>query len=334
MNPPSLAMTWNNTGGTGNGITWDTTTNQNFVNGGGPSTFHIGDTVTFNDTNNNHYAVTVSGTVSPASLTVNNSSGNYTFSGTGHIAGATSLTKSGASTLTLATANTYSGGTTINAGTIIAAAPTALGTGSVTIHAGALLQLQSNLTQAVTLPALQLDGAPNAWSATVDLTNNKLIVEDATNHAATLATLQNQVLFGSSHTTGILSTALPANTALAVLDNAVTGFTTFGSVPVDANAILLAPELLGDANADGKVDLNDLNAVLNNLGNPTPNWTSGNFDNAPTIDLTDLNDVLNNLGQTFANPNFAVSQSTPEPSTAMLLISAAAIPLLRRRCKA
>jgi autotransporter-associated beta strand protein len=333
--PAFFAMTWNNTGATGNGITWDTTTNQNFVNGGGPSTFHIGDTVTFNDTNNNHYAVTVSGTVSPASLTVNNSSGNYTFSGTGHIAGTTSLTKSGTSTLTLTTANTYSGGTIINAGAIIAAAPTALGTGSVTIHTGATLQLQSNLAQAVTLPALQLDGAPNAWSATVDITNNKLIVEDAANHTATLATLQNQVLFGLSNSAGILSTALPANTALAVLDNAVTQFKTFGTIPVDANSILIAPELIGDANADGTVDLNDLTTVLNNLGSPTPNWTSGNFDHAPTIDLTDLNDVLNNFGQSFSSPTLAASpppaQPTPEPTTGLLLISAVAIPLLRRR---
>jgi autotransporter-associated beta strand protein len=332
--PAFFAMTWDNAGATGNGITWDTTTNQNFVNGGGPSTFHIGDTVTFNDTNNNHYAVTVSGTVSPASITVNNSAGNYTFSGAGQIAGTTSLTKSGSSTLTLATANTYSGGTIINAGKVIAATPTALGTGSVTIHAGAVLQLQSALTRAVALPALQLDGSSNPWSATVDITNDKLIVEDATTHAATLATLQNQVYFGRANSTGILSTALPANTAIAVIDNAVTRFTTFGNVAVDPNAILVAPELLGDANVDGQVDVPDLQTVLNNLGNTNSNWTSGNFNGALTIDLTDLNDVLNNLGQTFAGATFSAPQPTPEPTTSILLMSTVMIPLLRRRNRA
>ena len=332
--PAFFAMTWNNAGATGDGITWNTVGSQNFLNGAGASTFHIGDTVTFNDSNNGHYAVTVSGTVTPASLTVNNSAGNYTFSGTGQISGTTSLTKSGTAALTISTPNTYTGGTIVNGGTLIAASPTALGTGGITVHSGATLQLQASLTQAVTVPSLQLDGSINAWLASVDITNNKLIVEDAITHAGTLATLQNQVVYGLSHGTGILSTALPANTAIAVLDNAVTQFPSFGGVAVDGNAILVAPELLGDANIDGKVDLNDLNIVLNNLGNANANWTSGNFDGAATIDLNDLNDVLNNLGLTFGSPTFSqealATQSAPEPATLTLLVSAVGLPLLRR----
>ena len=332
--PAFFAMTWNNTGASGDGITWNTVGSQNFANGGGPSAFHIGDTVTFNDANNGHYAVSISGTVSPVSLTVNNSAANYTFSGTGQISGTTSLTKSGTAALIISTANTYTGGTIVNAGTLIVANPTALGTGGIAIHIGGTLQLQSSFAQAVTVPSLQLDGSTNAWSAAVDITNNKLIIEDAITHAGTLATVQNQVAFGASHATGIISTALPAGTAIAVLDNAVTQFTSFGGVAVDANAILVAPELLGDANVDGKVDLNDLNIVLNNLGTANINWTSGNFDGAATIDLNDLNDVLNNLGQTFANPTSTeqalAAQAAPEPASLTLLASAVALPLFRR----
>ncbi len=65
-----------------------------------------------------------------------------------------------------------------------------------------------------------------------------------------------------------------------------------------ANTQLSGTPLIGDANLDGKVDLNDLNIILNNLGQATGDWTKGNFDGAATIDLTDLNDVLNNLGTT------------------------------------
>jgi hypothetical protein len=96
------------------------------------------------------------------------------------------------------------------------------------------------------------------------------------------------------------------------------------------------PALLGDANADGKVDLNDLNTILNNLGQSTPNWTAGNFDGAATIDLTDLNDVLNNLGTTHANASAQITVSpisTPEPTTFALLSTAFALSLARRRSR-
>ena len=88
--------------------------------------------------------------------------------------------------------------------------------------------------------------------------------------------------------------------------------------------------LIGDANDDGKVDLTDLNTVLNNLGTTQSSWNKGNFDGAATIDLTDLNDVLNNLGTSFPSggavqPNAAAA---PEPATLALLAFA---PLLLNR---
>ena len=326
--PAFFAMTWGSTGATGDGVTWATAGSANFVNGTGASTFHIGDTVTFNDSNSGHYGVTISGSVSPMGLTVNNSAGNYVFAGSGSIIGGTGLTKSGNGSLTISTANGFTGGTVVNGGTVIVANPAALGTGGVTIHTGGTVQLQGNLASAVLLQAVQFDGSTNAWLGTLDVGNNKLIVQDGTTHAATLATLQNEVLYGASHTTGITSSALPANTALAVLDNAVTQFATFGNVVVDGNSILIAPELLGDANADGTVDLTDLSVVLNNFGQATGAWTSGNFDNAATIDLTDLSFVLNNFGQNFANANASAATvqqtasagAAPEPASIAVLV--------------
>ena len=78
------SLTWNNTGAGAptNGTTWDTT-NNNWNNGSAATTYSDGAAVTFNDTNNGHYAVTLTSTVSPGSVTVNNSSNNYTISGTG-----------------------------------------------------------------------------------------------------------------------------------------------------------------------------------------------------------------------------------------------------------
>jgi len=76
------------------------------------------DTVVFNNTVGSGGVITNNTTVSPASVTVTNPTADYTFSGSGGIAGSTGLTKSGAGKLTLTTANSYTGATTVNGGTL------------------------------------------------------------------------------------------------------------------------------------------------------------------------------------------------------------------------
>ena len=329
-------LTWNNASGNGDGITWDTAVNQNWNNGSAPAQFHAGDTITFNDTNNGHYAVTITGSNAPLGVTVNNSAGNYLFSGTGAISGAASLTKTGSSSLTITNANTYTGGTLVSGGSVIVANPAALGSGPLTIHNGGTVQLQAGLSSAVLLPAVQLDGTTGAWQGTLDLTSDKLIVENSPTHAAAFATLQNQALFGRTNTAGIISTTPPPNSAIAVIDNGAlaTPFTTFGGVAVDSNSILLTVALLGDANVDGHVDLTDLSTVLNNFGSSTSAWTSGNFDGGSTIDLTDLSDVLNNFGAASSSASAgslaSATSSAPEPTSLAALMMATPI-LLKRR---
>ena len=188
--------------------------------------------------------------------------------------------------------------------------------------------------------ALTLGGSTNAWTGDVSIGANKLIVEAAASKGTVLNTLQNEANFGMTHPNGITSAALPAHTGLAVIDNGAlaTPFTVFGGLSVDTNSILVAPELLGDANIDGHVDLTDLSTVLNNFGAGSTAWTSGNFDGAPAIDLTDLSDVLNNFGSTYANSSAATVsgtgtglQAAPEPASIALLASGAAILVRRRR---
>jgi hypothetical protein len=87
--------------------------------------------------------------------------------------------------------------------------------------------------------------------------------------------------------------------------------------------------ILGDANGDQKVDLTDLNVVLNNLGTTTSLRSNGNFDGAATIDLTDLNDVLNNLGAG-ATGSVSMNLVAPEPSS-LGILAVAGIALLKRR---
>jgi autotransporter-associated beta strand protein len=139
---PSQNLTWDNAGATliNDGMTWDINDFLNWNSGSNSSTYTDGSAVTFNDNNNHNYSVTLNTTVSPGSVTVNNSSGDYTIGGSGTIAGTASLTKSGSRVLTLSTANTYSGGTTVNAGTLVVNNSTgsATGSGNVTLNGGIL----------------------------------------------------------------------------------------------------------------------------------------------------------------------------------------------------
>jgi hypothetical protein len=182
---------------------------------------------------------------------------------------------------------TYTGGTTVNAGTLMLASATALAPGStLTLNASAnaiIADSPHGSSMVLQLGALNLAGSPGAWIADLNLTNNKLIIEttDAT-QSDVLATLQDQVLYGSSNPDGITT---DGHNPLLFIDNASLAIplTTFGGVPVDLDSIIITPALLGDANLDGSVDVSDLNIVLSNLGTINSNWTSGNFDGAPTV---------------------------------------------------
>ncbi|HUO07570.1 MAG TPA: autotransporter-associated beta strand repeat-containing protein [Phycisphaerae bacterium] len=279
----------------------------------------------------------------------------------------------GTGTWTLGGANTYSGGTNVNAGTLavsgsltganvsiasgasfsvlaggsISTASVLTNNGTVVFNnaqntiaslnnsAGALVKLRGTAVKTSTFVEA---GTADAWTSGMDIGVSKFILE-STNKTADLAQFRNEVKFGKTNPgNGMFSTTLPGNFGIAVLDNAVLGRTTFGGIAVDANSVIVAAELLGDANVDGHVDLTDLSTVLNNFGTATPAWTSGNFDGAATIDLTDLSAVLNNFG--LSNPNaFAgtfsggasAAAATPEPASLAMIGLGAAMLLSRRR---
>ena len=280
-------------------------------------------------------------TIQSGGATINDGGFNITvaqpFSGTG------GFTKTGVGTLTLSGAQTFTGPVTVNGGTLALAPTGTLAATSVAVAQGATLKIQSsnNLSSAVavtangtlsmgasdTFAALTLGGATNNWTGAIDLAGNKLVIKPATNKAAVLATLQNQAATGA-----ITSSTLAPGFGIAVIDNAAlaTPFTTFGGQSVDSNSLLIAPELLGDINADGSIDLSDLSTVLNNFGATTTSWTAGNFDGAPTIDLTDLSDVLNNFGAN--NPDARTAPTAaPEPASLALLIPIVWSSAFRRR---
>lgn len=126
--------------------------------------YYDGDSVTFNNNNNGNFTVSISGTVSPGSVTVANTGGTtYTFAdgGSGVIAGNTGLTMTsdGTGTLVIGTANTFSGPVSVTNGTVSISAAANLGDGSatnsLTLAGGTLRSTAATLdlgaTRAVTL---------------------------------------------------------------------------------------------------------------------------------------------------------------------------------------
>ena len=98
---------------------------------------------------------------------------------------------------------------------------------------------------------------------------------------------------------------------------------SFGSV----RAFLLTPTLPGDANLDGKVDINDLSKVLMNYNQSTGanGWSLGDFNADGKVDINDLTMVLTNYGQGLRSS--AGLAAVPEPAM-LVLLGIAAISLL------
>ena len=79
-------------------------------------------------------------------------------------------------------------------------------------------------------------------------------------------------------------------------------------------AVVLKTSLPGDANFDGKVDINDLTIVLAHYGQTGMSWRQGEFAGDGTVDINDLTIVLAHYGQTAAASGWWHS-AVPEPGT-------------------
>ena len=97
-------------------VNWDIGISDDWLNGGNLSPYADGDDVTFDDTASSFspYLVT---TVQPNSITVN-ATNDYSFSGSGVIAGATGIFKTGTGTLTLDNSNAFSGPIVVDNGVL------------------------------------------------------------------------------------------------------------------------------------------------------------------------------------------------------------------------
>ena len=335
----SLSITWNNTGGWGDGATWDVYTNENFTNSTGLDLFYNGDTVTFNDTNNGHYAVTLNSAVSPAAVFVNSSLGNYVISGTGNIAGTGSLTKSGNSKLTLNTVNTYSGGTNVSAGTLVVGVNGALPSGAVSITGGTLqLGASTGLAQITSLSII--------GNGSLDIENNHVIINygSGPDPIASIAALISKGYNGGAwNGVGGIVTSAPL----------VVGGLTYGIGYADAadsqdvatglasGTIEVKYTLLGDADLNGIVNGIDFGILAANFNKGITGWDEGDFDYNNIVNGLDFGDLAANFNKGAAGTDavaaldaFAAANGlladVPEPASAALFVLSTIATLSRR----
>lgn len=124
--------------GDGTSNNWDSVT-ANFTSILGPTAFANNDAVTINDSGSNSPNIKVTGSLSPGSLAVANSTKNFTLQGTGSITATGIFTKSGTGTLTVSNTgpNTFTAAT-LEAGTLSLTTANALGSAPITFTAGTL----------------------------------------------------------------------------------------------------------------------------------------------------------------------------------------------------
>ena len=78
------------------------------------------------------------------------------------------------------------------------------------------------------------------------------------------------------------------------------------------SAIILQPQLPGDAVGDGRVDINDLTIVLTNFGKTGMAWNTGDFNGDGRVDVNDLTILLSNFGRSTGSSAGGMA-AVPEP---------------------
>ena len=210
---------------------------------------------------------------------------------------------------------------------------------------------------------LVLSGTSDAWTSTLDLGGNDLIVQ-----GGSLSTVTNQVRQGFAGGSwqgsgGIVSAAASVNsthlTALGVIQNSTTGtssgsplYATFDGVASSNLDILVKYTYFGDANLDGKVDGSDYSridasTVAEKTAGAISGWFNGDFNYDGVVngsDYTLIDNAFNRQGAILstlvAGPlatntaQIATGSAVPEPVCgSAILLAWGLLGRRRRSCK-
>jgi autotransporter-associated beta strand protein len=253
---------WNGQTNGANIGNWDINTTPDWlpVSGGGGAITYLqasapGDSVLFDDTANGTTTVNLTTTLSPTSITLNNTSKNYTFTGSGGLSGTTTLTKGGTGSLTLSNTgtNNFTGAVAVNQGAVIlSGSANLLPTGAAVTLANdptALLNLgNTNQTLGSLLGGGASGGNVNLGTGTLTLSGG------GGNYSGVISGSGGVVVSGGtqtfSGTNAYSGGTLVSSGTLIVANTDPTGSGTgSGSVTVQPGGALQ----IGDSGADGSI---------------------------------------------------------------------------------
>ena len=242
---------------------WDVNTTPNWLSGASSSVFNDSDEVAFNAEGAANPTVNIVGAVAPGSVVVDTTAANYTFSGSGGIAGDTGLAKLSHGTLVLSNPNSYLGMTIISNGTIQAGINGAFsGASDVTISNAALLDL-------------------NTYSNNIGALNGGGTVDTVAGGTATL-------MVGNNSDNGTFNGTIQNSAGTLSLIKGGTGTETLGSSNSYSGTTTINNGTLRAANA-------------NALGTSAVTVNAGSLDIATSVDVASIagnGNVVNNTTTT------------------------------------
>ena len=291
--------------------TWDTNNTPSWYNTAtlAADKFQTGDFVTFNDMPGGSAAtINISGTVTPASITVSNTNVAYTVNGPGSIGGPGSLAMNGPGALTINSSNSFNGGTVLYGGLLNLGNSAALGSGALTIAGGTL----DNTSGA----AMTLGGSlAQNWNGNFTFAGSKplnLGAGPVTLGATPTITVNSSSLTVGGNISGSNGLTLTGTGTLVLAGpNTYTGNTTInqgvlqvGSVGAIPTGTSVGSVVFSNGANSAALDLNGNNAVINGLSQPTASTTNLVVNNLPgsTATLTVGNGgVTSTYGGVLAN---------------------------------
>jgi autotransporter-associated beta strand protein len=302
-----------------------------------------------------------------ANFTIGSDNSSSIFNGNiASTAGGVSLMKVGTGALTLMGLDTYTGTTMIESGSLIGGIPTngaVVNDGSLTItSSGTVGQMSGTGGLVIGTPTqpvnVVIENGPTFGSvitlssltvtpgSTLDLGKNAVLITYTGQSPE--GQVQSYIENGS-----IISSFVVSNPGFGIA-YADGGDSLTSDTELKPGQVVIEPDLLGDADLNGVVNIHDLQSLLGDFGQPGY-WDQGNFNGHATVDISDLQVLLTNFNATFetdyadvANIQSLVGEfgdvavlnsdgtgftlvAVPEPASVGLALAALAGILLRRR---
>jgi len=311
----SKSLVW---AGDGSINAWDLGVTANWLDGGSPSVFLHGDSITLNDSGSNIPDIGLGELVFPSSMTVSASQdyviNDSTLSGGGKVSGATGLTKSGSGKLTVNTPNNNSGANVVTAGTLEVGASGSIGTGAIANDGSLIFSQNANVTHSslsgtgdVTVQGSGVvtfsDGATHTGVSTITATTLQIGNGGAIPALATSGITNDGIFAINTSSDQVLTTPI---TGSGGLTKGGTGMLTLsastayaGQTRVDEGSVILtaANQVPGSARAEvgGTLDINGFDQTFAGLQGST--WSgrlvnnSGTATNVVTIDNATTEDT-------------------------------------------